>query len=174
MPGAILRAMRLRTTERARSLMVPAAVLGAILVLDQGTKLIVELNLNGERDYWVIFPWLSLRPRLNTGGPFGAFSGHGLIFAMASLVVIVGFFLMALRAPFTRLGRAALAAVIGGGASTLIDQFRLGGGVDFLSIGPLIFSVADIAIFVGGALIVFGPSLRRSKERSRDRLGASR
>jgi signal peptidase II len=69
---------------------------------------------------------------------------------------------------------AAIAMLIGGGASNLIDRIAYGGYVvDFLNvgIGPLrtgIFNVADMFIMAGVILLLFSEQIHRRLARSSD------
>jgi signal peptidase II len=58
-----------------------------------------------------------------------------------------------------------------GGASNLVDRVARGSVVDFMSIGvgslrTGIFNVADVAVMVGAALIVFGSGAASRRERA--------
>jgi signal peptidase II len=65
----------------------------------------------------------------------------------------------------------ALSLMIGGGASNLLDRLRYGGYVlDFVSvgIGPVrtgIFNVADVALMLGGALLIYSELRERRTTR---------
>jgi signal peptidase II len=75
------------------------------------------------------------------------------------LLMVVGF--IAIKDRWAGLPLAGVALTLAGGASNLIDRILHGSVVDFMSIGigsvrTGIFNVADIAILLGGALIVAG------------------
>ena len=67
---------------------------------------------------------------------------------------------MAIRFKWSRLAMVGLVLFLSGGASNLIDRFAFGSVIDFLNVGfgPFrtgIFNVADIAIMLGVALLLF-------------------
>lgn len=120
--------------------------------------------------------------RLQLARNYGAFLSLGASIGEASqgmfMTVVVGLVLAALLAylliskPENPLVGVAVALIVGGGVSNLIDRLRYGGYVvDFLNvgIGPVrtgIFNVADMAIMVGVVLWAFGDRLWKGKEGS--------
>jgi signal peptidase II len=92
--------------------------------------------------------------------------------------VVVGLVLAALLAylfiskPENPVVAIAVALIVGGGVSNLMDRLRYGGYVvDFLNVGvgPLrtgIFNVADMAIMVGVFLWAFGDKLWKKRPES--------
>ncbi len=100
----------------------------------------------------------------NTGAAFGLFQGQSFpltIIALIGIVAILLFvFLFSRRFPFldNRLGKPALALVLGGTVGNLVDRLNLGYVTDFIDIGiwPA-FNIADSAITVG--IILFAYSL---------------
>ncbi len=85
------------------------------------------------------------------------------VFIVAVAGILLGLLLAALFA--RRLSQArtvALALIVGGGASNLVDRLINDGGVtDFLNVGvgPLrtgIFNFADMAILAGALILMFG------------------
>ena len=102
--------------------------------------------------------FLSIGAHLSERARFLAFQcGVGAILAVLLFV--------ALRQRWSGLALAGVSLTLAGGLSNLLDRVTRGSVVDFMTmgIGPWwtgIFNVADLAVFVGGALIVIG----RSKE----------
>jgi signal peptidase II len=79
----------------------------------------------------------------------------GVGLALATLVLI------ALKYRWSGLALAGASLTFGGGVSNLLDRILRGSVVDFISlgIGPIrtgIFNVADVAILVGGVLLIRG------------------
>ncbi len=100
----------------------------------------------------------------NTGAAFGLFQGQSFPLTIVALIGIVAIllfvFLFSRRFPFldNRLGKPALALVLGGTVGNLVDRLNLGYVTDFIDIGiwPA-FNIADSAITVG--IILFAYSL---------------
>jgi signal peptidase II len=136
-------------------LIVVAAV---ALAVDQLTKWWAVERLPG--DPIDVFWTLRLRVTTNTGAAFSLAGGSGPIIALLALAV-VAFLLWQGRAINTRLGAVALGLVLGGALGNLSDRafrgdgFLSGGVIDFIDLQwwP-IFNVADIAVVVGGGLLV--------------------
>jgi signal peptidase II len=124
------------------------------LAVDQATKAWAQASLPYNRSVKVIPGWLSFGLIRNSGASFSAFSGHN-----EWLLPVVAVLLLAIALVFWRgLARdrttvIALALILGGGLSNLIDRVRLQAVVDFIQVGiwPADFNLADLAIR-GGAL----------------------
>jgi signal peptidase II len=151
---------------RRGSLGLPLAVAAAVLLVDQLTKRWAVSELTDRN----IDLWWTLRFNLsyNSGMAFGRGEGFGPIIGVVALVVVCGF-LLTLRRQGDRLSNVAAGLVIGGALGNVADRlfrspgwFR-GGVVDFIDAQwwP-IFNVADIAITVGGVLLVVA-SVRRPR-----------
>jgi signal peptidase II len=149
-----------------------AGIALACIVADQLTKILARATLSeGE-----LLSYLGDLFRLQLAYNSGAFLSLGSslpegvrshVFSIGVACVLLALFFYALRAkdeprPVT----IALALVLGGGTSNLIDRFLFDGHVtDFLNIGigPVrtgIFNVADIAI-TGGVLFLLWLGFRR-------------
>ena len=136
------------------------AALAAVLVaVDQLTKTWALRTLT-TRDI-DLFWTLRFHLARNTGAAFSVGLGSGGIVAILAIVVVI--VLIALgRNLDTRLGVLSLGLVLGGALGNLVDRiFRSGSGflggrvVDFID--PQwwpVFNVADMAITIGGVLLV--------------------
>jgi lipoprotein signal peptidase len=140
--------------------MVVAAVAVAVVATDQAAKQFVLSMLQPSQTVPVVSPWLTIRLRLNTGGPLGIWPGHNAEFLIVTIAALVLLAFLVLRAPFTTAGLAGMGGITGGAVSTLLDQIRLGGAVDFLGVSYVTFNLADVGIILGGLVCVLGPSLR--------------
>lgn len=128
-----------------------------VIILDQLTKYYVVSHFYLGESVPVIenvFHWTYI---LNPGAAFGMLEGSRWFFVVIAVLVLGGLWYMrdeiAKGGWMTRLG----AALFGGGAiGNLIDRTRSGLVIDFFDfrIWP-IFNVADIAICVGVALILW-------------------
>ncbi len=137
----------------ARATGVAFAVAGLVVLADQASKWLVRREA---ADLPVDFGWgFGLRLVANTGVSFGRLTGNGdaVLIAVAVLVAVLAVGL-AVAPPRYRL---ALGILLGGAAGNLIDRVRHGAVLDFVDVPwwPT-FNVADVAIVVGVALVVWG------------------
>ncbi len=135
-----------------------------VLLLDQGSKAAASDYLR----YAVpkpVFSWFNLTLHHNEGAAFSFLSTAGgwqrWMFAFLALAVSAVLVVWLKQLPRQQRYLAlALALVLGGALGNLTDRLRLGYVVDFVSVHyggwyfPT-FNVADAAISVGAALIVF-------------------
>jgi signal peptidase II len=142
---------------------------------DRITKYLVEHNFHEPST--LIPHVLQLQYTTNSGGAFGVFDGAVWLFLTATLVVCGVIVFASFNLP-NRMIAVALGLVLGGALGNLTDRAVRGVGffnghvVDFLAFasGPTarpvwpVFNVADSAIVVGAALILFG-SVRKSTSR---------
>lgn len=151
-------------------LVLPLLIMAVVLVLDQGTKRLVETRIP-LYSYWSPFPGLENLFRIthtaNTGAVFGLFQGTGMFFAGLAIIVAVAILYINHTLPGKQwLLRLALGLQLGGALGNMIDRFRQGHVTDFIDIGPwYIFNVADMAL-VGG-VILFGIVLIRDERNTR-------
>jgi signal peptidase II len=129
-----------------------------VILVDQLTKHWALNNLT-DRDV-DIFWTLRLNLSFNTGMAFSRGQNWGPVIGILALVVIVGFVLSVKRQP-GRLTDISVGLIIGGAIGNVIDRlFRSpawlrGAVVDFIDLQWFpIFNVADMAITIGGALLV--------------------
>lgn len=134
----------------ARSWRLAALVLGAVLALDQLTKVLVRGGVEkGSSD--PIFPALKLVHVDNRGVAFGAFAGDG----QTVVVIVIGLALCALVAYFaTHATQPAVwlptGLLMGGALGNIIDRIHQGAVTDFLKLpGWPAFNIADVAITFG-------------------------
>lgn len=137
-------------------------VVGAVLVLDQGTKIVVQRTMRLYDPIEVIGDFFRLTYIYNPGAAFGLHLGNysRFIFLGLSLVAVVILLQMYRTTPAEdRLRRWAIVLVTGGALGNLIDRIRSPRGVvDFLDfgIGTLrwpVFNVADMAVVAGAFLL---------------------
>jgi len=89
------------------------------------------------------------------------------LLTIGSGVGLVAVAIAAFRLRWTGLSLLGGILFIGGGASNLVDRIVRGSVVDFLNVGigslrTGIFNVADVALMVGVAFIVFGTHFKRA------------
>ena len=158
-----------------KRLLLIFAILFSCVGCDQATKSVAKTYLS-ESQTIVLF---GDTVRLQLAKNYGAFLSLGASIGESSrgmvMSVVVGAVLAALLAylfiskPENPIVGIAVALIVGGGVSNLIDRLRYGGYVvDFLNvgIGPVrtgIFNVADMAIMLGVVLWAFGDKLWTGK-----------
>ena len=134
----------------------PAALI--VVVIDQLTKAWAVAELD-DRDI-DLFWTLRLNLSFNTGMAFSAGQSWGPIIGVIAMLVVVAL-LLSMRRQTGRLTDLAVGLIIGGAIGNIIDRlFRQdgwlrGGVVDFVDFQWFpIFNVADMAITIGGALLI--------------------
>lgn len=139
-----------------------SSMLGAAVVaLDQLTKHWALGRLSDGDVIHVIWT-LQFNLAFNSGMAFGRARGLGPVIAVVATLVIV-WLLVSFRRASSRLSTVAVGLVIGGAAGNLVDRVFRGGSflrgsvVDFIDFQWFpIFNVADVAINIGGVLLVVG------------------
>jgi len=139
------------------------AVAAAVVVADQVTKALVLARFaHGERLELTSF--FNLVLVYNKGAAFSflaqADGWQTPLLAAFALVAIAIVGTLIVRRPAERLFCAALALILGGALGNLIDRLRFGQVVDFLDFHAAgwhwpAFNVADSAITIGAALLIF-------------------
>ena len=133
----------------------------AMAMLDQGTKLLVQMHLH-VGDFIEVIPRLfDLHDVQNTGAAWGLFAGfsHWLVVVSVVMLVVLVVFRRSIMADCL-VHRFATAFMMGGIVGNLIDRVRLGYVIDFIdwhwfdvATWPT-FNIADIGISVGVGLMV--------------------
>jgi signal peptidase II len=156
----------------SRQAAVVSAVIAALVVLvDQLTKWWAVANLSDGHTVDLVGS-LRLNLTFNSGMAFSRGKGAGPFIGVLALVVIT-VLLASLRRSGSTLSSVGLGLVIGGAIGNVCDRlFRRGEGflggevVDFIDLQwwP-VFNVADMAITVGGAILIVGSIVagRRAK-----------
>lgn len=133
---------------------------------DQATKALATAKLKGEKPLTLLWDGLELRYAENSGGflSLGArlpAPARFFTFVIAVAVALFGIVTLAIRDTSLALSKFfAMAVIIGGGFSNLIDRLALGHVRDFavLGRGPLrtgVFNLADVAVTLGCATLLF-------------------
>ena len=131
-----------------------------VLGLDQVTKQLAASGLNMGRPVELVGPAVRLALRRNTAAAFSIPWGgrEFLLVFTAAAAVVVGVVIWRCRS-CRPLSLLALGAIMGGAAGNAIDRVLYGWVIDFIDLGAggwrwPTFNVADIAISVGGVLLV--------------------
>jgi len=155
----------LSSTARWTAIGTAAAV---VVALDQLTKWWAR-GLDGPID---LIGSLRFNLAFNSGAAFSRFEGWGSLIGVAGVVIVVALLRFSLQVT-NRIGAVLMGVVIGGALGNLVDRLvqpgdgLFGGKVtDFIDLQwwP-IFNVADIALTVGGLLLVL-TGLRRAPDAS--------
>ena len=152
-----------------RWLLVSAAIVAA----DLATKAwIARAFLPGE--VHTVTPFFNLVLVYNTGAAFSFLAGAGgwqrwFFMGVSIAVSIVIVAMLRRNAPQQKLLSSALALVLGGAVGNLYDRLTLGHVVDFVQLHAAgyywpAFNVADSAISVGVALLVWDSLANRGQE----------
>lgn len=162
---------------RSGSLVVSLVIAAGIVAFDQVTKE-WALDRLAEGETIDVFWTLRFNLAFNTGMAFGRAQGWGPVIAVVATAVVVGL-LVSLRRHSSRRSTIAIGLVIGGAMGNLIDRVFRGDGlldgsvVDFIDFQWFpIFNVADVAINVGGVLLVIGFLLDARRDDSKENADA--
>ncbi len=147
-------------------MIVFGAISVSLFLLDLLTKALVRARMPLGSEIKIL-PFFSLVHLENTGIAFGLFQGKNHLFLIAGLIVTAAMVFLGYRLlREDRFSAYAMAAVLGGGLGNLTDRFLRGRVTDFLDFfwgahhWPA-FNVADSAICVGAALLIFRELIHR-------------
>ena len=150
-------------------------IAGAVVILDQATKVIALARLVPGIPLDVMPGWLAMTLVLNPGLAFGLLGsiprGWRWVVVLLSLVALIVLARIALRVLPTGgwPGHVAIGLVFGGAVGNLIDRARFGAVVDFIDVHwrdyhwPA-FNAADSAITIGVALLALRLFFQRGAE----------
>lgn len=137
-----------------------AVVIAGIVAADWLTKAAVQQRLPLRDRRTVVEGWLSFQHNINPGIAWGWFRDLPELLRMPLLALLtlvgIGATVSIMRQSRDRWIHVAGALVLGGALGNLGDRLVDGGVTDFIFVHffPYIFNVADIAITVGGVLLV--------------------
>lgn len=162
---------------RAPTLTRALAIAAVIFAIDRASKIyVVEwLGLADLRFIEVWDPWFNLTMAWNRGINFGFFDlgsqGRWVLIGIA-LAIVAGMviWVQGMRGWIPAIG---VGAVIGGAIGNVWDRVQYGAVADFVNMSccgirnPYAFNLADAAIFVGAALLLFktGDGAPRRRQR---------
>lgn len=137
-------------------------IAAAAVIIDQLSKHLVRTADAGRillssvdmHILWQLPGVVALRRVENTGMAFSMFTGNALALAILSLILVLGLSLWLILRPDeqSRLLRAGLWLIVGGGIGNLIDRVVLGSVTDFIEVlfvNFAVFNLADIFICIG-------------------------
>lgn len=134
------------------------AIIAGIICLDQVTKWLAVVFLQGEASFPLWREVLHFTYAENTGMAFGMLKEHRWVFMVFSTLAIIGLAIYLFRyRPEGRWMQISMAFIIGGGIGNMIDRIFLGYVVDFIDftlIDFAIFNVADSFVCVGAGIMI--------------------
>ncbi len=138
------------------------SIVGAVLVLDQVTKYLVEKHLRMYETIAVIPGFFNLTHVRNRGAAFSLLSSAPAVFRsvffVAITIIAVAVIAVLIRKTHDRLLVIAFSLIAGGAVGNVIDRVRYGEVVDFIqwyvrSYSWPSFNIADSAITAGVILL---------------------
>jgi len=143
-----------------------ALIGGAVVVLDQATKYIVQKSIAPYYSIKVIPGLFNLTHVYNPGGAFGFAANQSatvraILFLFISALALIFIFYFYKKTPDAyRMLSLGLAPIFGGAIGNLIDRIRLGKVIDFLDFyfrgfNYPAFNIADCAISIGMLIFVY-------------------
>ncbi len=134
------------------------AIIAGVIGLDQLTKWLAVVNLQGEPSFPLWRDVLHFTYAENTGMAFGMLKDHRWVFMVFSTIAIVALAVYLFRfRPESRWMQISMAFIIGGGIGNMIDRIFLGYVVDFIDftlINFAVFNVADSFVCVGAGMMI--------------------
>ncbi len=140
-----------------------SAVFFIVLILDQVTKYLARNYLRGTDGISIIGDFFRLSYVENRGAAFGILQHQKLFFIVTTVIIIAAIFYIRkkYRNRISRAGEFSLQLILAGAVGNLIDRVVFSFVTDFLDFkfGNLydfpVFNIADIAVVVGTAIIIF-------------------
>ncbi len=162
-------------SEAKRALGLALGLAVVVLVLDQASKWAILTQVMQPPQVLAVTGFFNLVLTYNTGVSFGLFGGAAAAWkpwalSGLALAVSVGLLYWLARQP-ERLLALAVGAIVGGALGNALDRLRQPGVVDFLDFHLAgwhwpAFNLADSAIFLGVAILIFD-GLFRGRDRSK-------
>jgi signal peptidase II len=137
-----------------------AVLIAGIVAADWASKAAIQQRLPLADRRTIVEGWLSFQHNINPGIAWGWFRDLPAVLRMPLLALLtavgIGATIGIMRQSKDRWIHVAGALVLGGALGNLSDRLVNGGVTDFIFVHffPYIFNVADIAITIGGALLV--------------------
>jgi signal peptidase II len=150
-----------------RPVIIVALVAAVVFLLDRWTKTIVLHSFMPGESRLVIPHLLWWTYVQNTHGAFGMFGNSPLLLIVLAVIVLAVFtyaFRDAVRR--SKLVRVAFGMIVGGAIGNIVDRFQHRWVVDFIdfrTIWPNVFNVADACITVGVGLLVLSQLIRERR-----------
>jgi signal peptidase II len=146
-----------------------------VLILDQITKILVDKTMSLYHTIEIIPNFVALTYIRNTGAAFGFLAGEqsvlrvGFFLLVSAIAVGCIFYLLKMVKSEKKILLVSLSLILGGAIGNMVDRLRLGEVIDFVLLHYYdlhwpAFNVADSAISIGVALLIFQMIRQRSTE----------
>lgn len=149
------------------------AVIAGVVCLDQLTKWLAVVCLQGEASFPLWKDVLHFTYVENTGMAFGMMKDHRWVFMVFSTIAIVALSVYLFRfRPEGKWMQISMAMIIGGGIGNMIDRVLLGYVVDFIDFALInfaVFNVADSFVCVGAGIMILCLVIDLIKEIKKER-----
>ncbi|MDO8682295.1 MAG: signal peptidase II [Armatimonadota bacterium] len=130
------------------------AAAGAVIV-DQLSKFIVKSILPKSETITIIPDVFDITSYYNKGAAFGLMEGSRELLVLISIVAIFAIVKLRYQRSKSRLLAVSLGLILGGALGNLIDRLTINAVYDFLDFHRWpVFNLADVAVTIGGALLV--------------------
>ncbi len=156
------------------------AIVCGIIYLDQMTKWLAIICLEGKESFVVLKNVLQFTYVTNKGAAFGILSEHRWVFLLLSTLALAAIIVYMVRwRPKSQLACIAIAFIAGGGLGNMVDRIFLGYVVDFIDfiafpkVWSYIFNVADSFVCVGAGLLMLYLILSIVKEAKKEKLAVA-
>lgn len=132
-----------------------------VVVIDQFTKWLIVKYMDLRESISIIDGFLSITSHRNRGAAWGILQGQMVFFIVITIVVIIGIvYFLKNYAKQSRLYGIGLGLILGGAIGNFIDRIFRKEVVDFVDTIIFgydfpIFNVADAALCIGVALVIF-------------------
>ncbi len=137
-----------------------------VLLTDQFLDLLIEFTISEGASYILIPGWLGI---MRLPGPSSAAMSANRFIVVLTLIIVPLLWWYKRRIYPDTLYRVAVVVLLGGLLGNLADSLRIGYPVDYLLIG-IQLNLADIALILGGGLLLYRilreEAKRYNKERS--------
>lgn len=131
-----------------------------IIILDQVTKYLAVVNLEGEPPIVLIDNFLQFNFVRNYGAAFGIMHSQRTFFLIITVIIVFGIIFYIKKYNNTKIMNYSLLMIIGGAIGNFIDRLRLEYVIDFIDVNfwgfydfP-VFNIADSFIVIGTFLLV--------------------
>ena len=126
-----------------------------VIIIDQISKWLVVNNMVLGESRPFIKGIMNLTYVQNQGAAFGLFDGSTWLFIISAVVVVAAVIYYNLKHPLPFNMQIILGLITGGACGNFIDRFLYQYVVDFFDLGwwP-VFNIADMAIVIGGILLI--------------------
>ena len=154
--------------SRVTRLIVALVLAGAVFLLDQGLKSLVENSMRIGESINIIPNVLDLTYIKNSGGAFGILEGQSWLLLVGSVIAVGAVLWILLAGAPSLLTTIGCGLLLGGAAGNLLDRLSSGEVTDYIHFRFwYIFNAADAGIVIGVALLLISALLPEKAARGR-------